>query len=1076
MWLITGPFDGDYVGETPPPHKCKLLKTGREYMVGRRDAPLLLKTKAVSKTHAVFIVGECTEEQAADPHFIPKLTLRNLTDRKRNIERPTQPEPRMECLGKSDLELQSEDVIHMCYTAHVSRWWNASSGVQRGICLSWNELKHINDTWIERKSPTWVGFYDLRDALVDACRDSFSFRYGRQGIQVVPTLLPEVTHHLTPTYTLNPAIATSLISLANLVKPEWLVAVLEAGRAEEGELSALEDTFTLPPTNKYRPAFTPALPSRLKKFDVWQQNEERVSMFHGHRFIFAGEKGSEAPSALKELVSRAAGDYECFAVEGGPERLRKVLAKGKARGATVVLIADHHAVIPVVGEEGWMALVEEAKSFDLKFLAPEKVVEAVVYVDLSYIDSSGAADEPVQQSVLPDVVPNTIEDEPSIPPSPPAGTVEPQPGPSPEPEPVEEAPKRRLPRRAASRASSRAPSPPPAAPASSQAEEAHAEPPQPRRTLVRRAGRPKAIIGIDDTTMELDGSTVSSGASQEPPPPVARPDPVVPPTPGRTSRLKRRVGTQAQTASSGSQLFPESADVLVPEAEEPPHKKYKTLFEASDPDRVAGMSLDQYGSQHVATTESMTQYDASMAPPSAGDSMTRTTGTTGLSTIRSAAEGSGPRLAALMEEEEESTLATSARGSETQTQSRGTKRKSQEVDGDEDGEMQDGEDAPPRSKRRVGDEVSQVSPAQPQARSKPLSQIVTRVDMANEPVHVMEKPASKKTAAANGSRTGAAPGEPDKDHAFLKAVASTKRGKKTEDTFDREFNNLRISKPELDRVRESESEKWAVLDDFGDDGDVRGNFMVVVEMPVFRESGNGGGRDHLRRGEGRLEWQGRPDFKKFRRKNAGERRQPVELVVEEEEGDLGIGSQYWKGASQAPPMSQSYSQARSQPKVESEDEQVPAQHPTQRNSKRLPSMVADDDDDDENEDTMIAPSKPTSRSKSQGKKLQASKPPSSQRTRASSRKATEKMPLFIGSDVEEENEDLGGADLDDAFASEDEDDGPGATLRSTATRGGTTQGTAAGGRRRRAPAVADDDSDDGATFKAFGARTRSRRR
>ena len=92
------------------------------------------------------------------------------------------------------------------------------------------------------------------------------------------------------------------------------------------------------------------------------------------------------------------------------------------------------------------------------------------------------------------------------------------------------------------------------------------------------------------------------------------------------------------------------------------------------------------------------------------------------------------------------------------------------------------------------------------------------------------------------------------------AVASTKRGKKHEDEFDREFNNLRISKPDLQR---EETEKaWAVLDDFGDDRDVRGNFMVVVELDVpERPRGPA-----LRRGdEERADWAGRPDFKKFKK-------------------------------------------------------------------------------------------------------------------------------------------------------------------------------------------------------------------
>lgn len=237
--------------------------------------------------------------------------------------------------------------------------------------------------------------------------------------------------------------------------------------------------------------------------------------------------------------------------------------------------------------------------------------------------------------------------------------------------------------------------------------------------------------------------------------------------------------------------------MLVPDAPEPPHKKFKALFDASE-----GLSLADYGSQRA--DESPTQYEPSMLPPSG----TRTTGT------RSGGERSAVPLTALMEEEEESTLATSS----LPTQARGTKRKSQPEDGDVDME-----DVPPRTRRRTEDEPAQSTQApqshaetQTTSKSKPVSQVVTRVDMAQEQVHVKEKPASKKPVAA--AAAGAPPGEPDKDAAFLKAVASKKRGKKTEDTFDREFNNLRISKPELDHAQEAESDRWGVLEEFGDDG------------------------------------------------------------------------------------------------------------------------------------------------------------------------------------------------------------------------------------------------------------------
>ncbi|TBU28793.1 hypothetical protein BD311DRAFT_865160 [Dichomitus squalens] len=1064
MWIITGPFDDDH-SEGHAPDKDKLLKTGREYGLGRRDQPLQIKSKAISKAHALFIVGPCSEDQAADPAFVPTLTFQNLTDRIRPIERPSQSRPRVPCQPKNSIRLENRDIVHLSASIFVRVRWET-------ICCY---------------NPPGKG---VPHSAIEEC--------AQLGIHVVPTFHPDVTHHLTPTYALTPSIAASLIAAVTLVKPEWLTAVLAAGRADEpGELSLLEEHCVLPPTTKHRPGFAASLPPPLKKYEVWERDERRAAVFRGARAVFVGERGAEAQSALRELVKRGGGEYECFAAANGREAFRQVLAKGRARGAAVVPVAGKEAVVAAVGRDGWAGLVEEARSFELKFVPPEKLVEAVVYADVSYIDATCNPDEDQEDSPLPDVVPNTIEDEPSVVTS--STVVPPRRAPPPldkEPEVVQEpepsaAPRRRLTRRATSRASSRALSQPPEPPSQPAVQEepepaATAQPAQPRRTLVRRAARPKANA-TDDESMVVDSA--AGRASEEPQAQEAyrRPGNSVPPTPARPSRLKRRVGvagaTQA-TASAASQLFPPSAagddaDVLVPDADvrEPPLKKYKALFEESDPDRVARMGVGEYASQHLGGSggggESVTQYEpsvtfATQASGRGGATMTRSDGTGG----RGAGAGSG--LGVVMEEEEEGAVLAS------QTQ-RGTKRKTQ--DGGEDVE----DEEHPRTRRRTGGEAgaaqNQAPPSgqsvgQHQTQSVPMSKVVTRVDMAQSQVHVKPPKPSGGKKATQQQR-----GEPDRDDAFLKAVASTKRGKKHEDTFDKEFNNLRISKPDLERVREDE--EWKVLEEFGDDGDLRGNFMVVCECPVFRESGTN--REHLRRGEGRPEWVGRPDFKKFKKKTTGERRQPVELVVEEE-SDLGIGSQYWKGSPAALPT-----QSQSQPHTQFQPRSGATHRLTQRSTKEPPALVLDSDDDEE--PFVSKPAKGKSQAKSQ-----AVKPPSAQKstaTRATRGKAgSQRQPLFIDSDddVDDDGEGAAGpvdyeqdddfrmdSDPDVGLYGEEEDDDPAATLKSTArsTRSGTQPSSKAkpATARKKAPAiVVDDDSDDGATFKAFGARSRTRRK
>ena len=107
---------------------------------------------------------------------------------------------------------------------------------------------------------------------------------------------------------------------------------------------------------------------------------------------------------------------------------------------------------------------------------------------------------------------------------------------------------------------------------------------------------------------------------------------------------------------------------------------------------------------------------------------------------------------------------------------------------------------------------------------------------------------------------GAKIGEPDTDKRFLTALATMRRGKRSEDSFDREFNDLRISKPDLEQ--EATQQGWDLLEGLDDEHNVRGNFMLVVELEVHDKDGTTG-MGALR--TGRIDWEGKPDFKKFRK-------------------------------------------------------------------------------------------------------------------------------------------------------------------------------------------------------------------
>ena len=180
------------------------------------------------------------------------------------------------------------------------------------------------------------------------------------------TLHPDVTHHLVPSYALTPAHMTSLLSAAQLVKPEWLSELVALSILDPKESPrALEHTFALPPESKFHPGFAAALPSTFKTFKTWEPNEARINMLKGYRFVFVGEKGLEVPAGYRELVKRGGADYEAFTLSAGVVRWRKALLRAKSlvedKNGKVSPVADLDAMVLAVGAEEWGEIVSVAK-------------------------------------------------------------------------------------------------------------------------------------------------------------------------------------------------------------------------------------------------------------------------------------------------------------------------------------------------------------------------------------------------------------------------------------------------------------------------------------------------------------------------------------------------------------------------------------------------------------------------------------------------------------------------------------------------------------------------------------------
>lgn len=271
----------------------------------------------------------------------------------------------------------------------------------------------------------------------------------------------------------------------------------------------------------------------------------------------------------------------------------------------------------------------------------------------------------------------------------------------------------------------------------------------------------------------------------------------------------------------------------IDEPQQPPLKKFKALFDASDPDRIGASTFDENA------------LEAEIQSATLGDSSQTQSQSQAAGRIRPLRSNTYTDLGILREEEEES----QSRAGSVSDQRR-TKRSVEDVD--EDVEMGDVESTTLTSGADLG-------------RSKAKKRAIENVNAIGRISHTQKSASAllgnnppSTTNIARPPKGGAPPGEPDKDTAFLKAIASTKRGKKAEDEFDRDFNKLKISKPDL--VREEPEKEWAVLEEFGDEVNVRGNFMVVVELDVFN---NGQGARKAQ--DANSHWQGKPNFKKFKK-------------------------------------------------------------------------------------------------------------------------------------------------------------------------------------------------------------------
>ncbi|ORX41292.1 hypothetical protein BD324DRAFT_613998 [Kockovaella imperatae] len=196
---------------------------------------------------------------------------------------------------------------------------------------------------------------------------------------------------------------------------------------------------------------------------------------------------------------------------------------------------------------------------------------------------------------------------------------------------------------------------------------------------------------------------------------------------------------------------------------------------------------------------------------------------------------------------------------------------------------------------------------------------------------------------------------PTKDEKFLTAIATASRSKAPVDELDREFNNLRIPKPSKAKPSlapqalnsTTDHPDWNLVDQFDDD--LRGNFIQIVKVDLFRKDGG-------KIKETRVD-DGRPNFKKFKKKNVI-RREPMQLVLAAPTTeDAEMGEAYWPTQHSKATKRVFASQI---PSTVPDDEAEMPLLPRQR-KKRLLSVAEDDDDEDSGPSGSLATVSGTSR-------------------------------------------------------------------------------------------------------------------
>ena len=387
MWVIKGPFDGDEGQElsveseprvlaycpfnTSTRLEPKLLKPGRRYVLGRRDADLLIPSKKVSREHVTLNISEfptsCVVSSPhhlfsdvfslsiqGDPTFKPDARLQNPRNKPIIIRRGANeiilnPSSSTELCSGDAIQLIGDIIVVFVVKDHRNSFPTEYVSLVGSLGIHFVVTAPQLLWWIENLVQS------LASNLVYSPAGQ-SIVNPLQGIHVVHSPCPEVTHSVARELTLTPSCVFPLLT-SKVVTPEWLTEVIRRG-TEGGRISSLEQRFELPDSSSYFPTISTTLPSTLSSTDLRTINSNHREIFDDHWFIIL-TRDSEYVEDFQSVISLSGGGCELFLVGSGKVRLRRRLSADKDGKRKIVVVDDK--VKASVASDSWNELIDEAK-------------------------------------------------------------------------------------------------------------------------------------------------------------------------------------------------------------------------------------------------------------------------------------------------------------------------------------------------------------------------------------------------------------------------------------------------------------------------------------------------------------------------------------------------------------------------------------------------------------------------------------------------------------------------------------------------------------------------------------------